>query len=89
MKLNRDKPRMIFQLDNFHQIPFGVNARKLHIGAFKLIAVQVVKFIPVPMAFPNFVHFIGPLRFGLLCHHTAERAKPERTTKLHILLVGH
>ena len=89
MKLHRYKPRMLFQLDDFHQIALRVDSRKQHVGVFKPAAVQIIKFIAMPMALTDFVHFISLLRLAVFRDHAAERTEPERTAELYVFLVGH
>ena len=49
MILYSDKPRVVFQLDNFYKTGFGINAHCLQPCCFNLVKVLIVKFIPVTM----------------------------------------
>src|ERR1035437_4342088 len=55
VKLAGDEPRMIAQFDQFDAIVLAVNAGNRQARLHQLIAVGVVDFVPVTMAFADFI----------------------------------
>ena len=58
MELTADKPRMVFDLDDLHQVPLGINPRDHQPLLRQLLTVRIVKFITMAMALGNFVALI-------------------------------
>ena len=65
MELARHKPRMVRELDHFHQVLAGVDPAKDHAVFLKLLPVIIIEFIPVPVAFRNIILFISLKTFGI------------------------
>ena len=63
MKLARDEPGVVFDLDYLHEIPFWVDACKDKAFALHKIPVFIVKLVSMPMAFVYILLFIGFVTF--------------------------
>ena len=71
MELTADKPRMVFDLDDLHQIPLGIKPRDHQPFLRQLLTIRIVKFITMAMALGNLFALIRFKTFGPLFQNTS------------------
>ena len=71
MKLAAEKPGMIFDFNNLHQILFWREPGKTKAFLFQRFQIRIVEFIPVPVPFGNLSRLVGLVCQRILFHQLA------------------
>ena len=70
MELHSDEPSQGRNLNNLHQVRFGVDTDTLHTSFLKFLFVVIVEFIAMAVTFLNVLALIGFESLGILVEHT-------------------
>ena len=90
VELHSDHPRVVFHLDNLHEVALRIDARHDEPGVFEPFAVRIVKFKTVAVAFAHRFLPVGLARARALYKGAFVGAKAHcRTLVNYVLLVVH
>lgn len=89
MKLDTNKPGMSAQFYNFDKVPLGISAGQAHRRRLKLLPVQIIEFISMPVSLLKVMELVGLLGKTALGNDTAADAESERPAEFYALLIGH
>lgn len=73
MELSTNVPFQCWNFHNLNQIRFRIDSYTFHAVVFKLLAVVIVKFITMAMAFLYVFLFVSLIGFGILINDTFKK----------------
>lgn len=82
MELSADKPLQCRDLNDFHQIRFGVDTHAFHTGSFVLSLIVIVELIAMAVTFLNMFFTISKVCFRSFLKHTFVSAQTHRTSHI-------
>ena len=90
VRLRSQEPRVVFELDHFHNVLVRRNAANVHAVRFELVAIVVVDFVTVAVTFVNELLTVSLIRFGILRQNAGVLPQTHGAAEVcDVVLVGH
>ncbi len=88
MKLSSKEERVVREFKNFHQILVGIDAGEDEAGGGKLVAIVIIEFVAVAVAFGDSVGFVGAVGESVFSEGAGVAAQTHRSAIVFVFYIS-